>query len=445
MRPFQILVWWILVPVLWGCTDHETISQPSHDGKLMTGVFRDSEVTGLTYETETQLGKTDVAGEFLFKEGENISFFVGGIYLGSGTAATVMSPVSIASQQPSSLSSQEVKNLASFLQSLDHDSEPGNGIIIKKEVAEALKNKQIDFTNMKLQDLGEVLAGVIQQTDANLKPVYPEKAAVHLNQTFGEVYVPQDHASAYFIPAIEGWHELSFDAVHWIHYTDENNRLLTSSLYDKRPFRVVMQNEYTAFNAAGLPVEFRQKTLANDQFSEEKLFRITYTAKNQLESITTTSTEGEFLSKVKITNMDGHFRINEALHYNENGEFLLREKVIYDKSGVRSNKEYYSTSEGTSKESKDFMGNTSYAYNEHGEYRVVTHYSTDEILTDVYRYRADKTLRKTEHYRYSDQKWKRIVEYDSRENIISVTTVSGDNSNKSFTASKEAPDLSSSH
>lgn len=444
MRPFQILVWWILLPVFWGCTDNETISEPSQDGRLMIGVFRDSEVTGLTYETETQLGKTDVAGEFLFREGENISFFVGGIFLGSGSAATVMSPVSIASQQPASLSSQEVKNLASFLQSLDHDSEPGNGINIKKEVAEALGSRKIDFPNMNLQTLGEILAEVIQKTDANLKPVYPEKAAVHLNQTFGEAYVPQDHASAYFLPAIEGWHELSFDAVHWIHHTDEDDRLLTSFLYDKRPFRVVMQNEYMVFNAAGLPVEFRQKTFANDQVSEEKWVKISYNQKNRLESITTTSAEGQFLSKIKIGNMDGHYRIDEALHYNEHGEFLFREKIIYDKFRVRSDKEYYSTADGSSKESNDLMGNTSYAYTGDGEYRVVTHYSADDILTDVYRYRADKTLRKTEHYRYSNSKWKRIVEYDSRENVISVTTFSGDDSNKSFAASKNAPNLPSS-
>lgn len=439
MKPIQILVWWMLLSVFCSCTDNETISEPSQDGKLMTGVFRDSEVSGLTYETETQLGKTDVAGEFLYKEGETIAFSIGGIYLGSGTAASVMSPVSIASQQPVSLSSREVKNLASFLQSLDHDREPGNGISIRREVAEALGNKQIDFSNMKLQELGEILAEVIQKTDANLKPVYPERAAVHLNQTFGELYVPQDHASAYFIPAIEGWHELSFDAVHWIHHTDDDDRLLTSSLYDKRPFRLVMQNEYTSFNAAGLPVEFRQRTFANDDVSEERWFRITYTSRNQLESITMTSADGQFLSKAKIMNVDGHYRIDEALHYDENGEFLFREKVIYDKFGVRSDKEYYSSLQGTSKGSGDLMGNTSYVYNEHGEYRVVTHYSADDILTDVYRYRADKTLRKTEHYRYSDQKWKRIVEYDSRENIVSVTTISGDNSNKSIAASKKAP------
>jgi hypothetical protein len=439
MKAIQVLGWFMLLAVFCSCTDHETVSEPSQDGKLMTGVFRDSQVSGLTYETETQLGKTDVAGEFLYKQGETISFSIGGILLGSGTAAGEMSPVSIASQQPAGLSSREVKNLASFLQSLDHDREPGNGISIRREVAEALGNKQIDFSGMKLQELGEILAEVIQKTDANLKPVYPEKAAVHLNQTFGEVYVPQDHASAYFIPAIESWHELSFDAVHWIHHTDDDGRLLTSSLYDKRPFRVVMQNEYTMINAAGLPVEFRQRIFANNQVSEERWVRITYTSKNQLESITSTSVDGQFLSKAKIMSVDGDFRIDGALYYDENGKFLFREKVIYDKFGVRSNKEYYSSLQSNSKGSDDLMGNTSYAYNEHGEYRVVTHYSAEDILTDVYRYRTDKTLRRTEHYRYSDHKWKRIVEYDNMENIVSVTTTSGDKSQKSLAVSKNAP------
>lgn len=72
------------------------------------------------------------------------------------------------------------------------------------------------------------------------------------------------------------------------------------------------------------------------------------------------------------------------------------------------------------------MGTTIYAYTKHGEYRVVTHYSEEDILTDVYRYREDKTLRKSEHHKYSDSKWKRIVEYDNLENVVSITVVPGD-------------------
>lgn len=418
-----------LLSLLFGCSDEHSISDPVNDGngKLMVGVFLDSRVSGLTYETETQIGKTDVAGEFLFLEGETISFYLGEIYLGSGTAAAEMSPVSIASNPHATLSSLEVKNLASFLQSLDHDRNPSNGIKITNEVAMAAGSKPINFSNMEIHTLGEILAEIIQKTDANLKPVYSENAAIHLNQTFGKVYVPVDHTMANFLPAIETWLELSHDAVHWIHRKGENGRLLTSSLYDKRPFRMVMQNEYTAFNTEGLPTQFLQKHFRKGAVSEEIFYKLTYSPNHHIESITAFAADGSFLSKIVVQNRDGQHNINEVLHYNEAGEFLFREKIIYDKFGLKTDKIYYSGMQGSSKGGEeDQLGTTTYAYTNNGEYRVVTHYSAEDVLTDVYRYRTDKTLRKTEHYRYSDSKWKRIVEYDNLENIISETIISGE-------------------
>ena len=430
MKFFRNFIMWGFLFLILSCTEEQTFSDPvdGGNGKLMTGVFRDSEVSGLAYETETQLGKTDVAGEFLFLEGENISFYLGDIFLGSGIAAAEMSPVSIASTPGATLRSTEVRNIASFLQSLDHDRNPGNGINIRDNIARAISTTDIDFANMKVQTLGEILAEIIQKTDANLKPVYSEKAAVHLNQTFGKVYVPENYTLANFLPAIESWHEFSPDAVHWIHHTGENDRLLTSSLYDKRPFRIIMQYEYTHFNAEGLPTEFLQRLYANGSVAEENTVRVTYTGNHHIETLKVMTAEEKFVSKLEVQNRDGHHRMDERLHYGEFGEFLFREKIIYDKMGIKKEKVFYSSPQGSSKEggSVDRMGTTTYAYTKHGEYRVVTHYSEEDILTDVYRYREDKTLRKSEHHKYSDSNWKRIVEYDNLENVVSVTVVSGD-------------------
>lgn len=430
MKLFRNFIMWGFLFLILSCTDEQTFSDPvdGGNGKLMTGVFRDSEVSGLTYETETQIGKTDVTGEFLFLEGENISFYLGDIYLGSGIAAAEMSPVSIASTPGATLRSTEVRNIASFLQSLDHDRNPGNGINIRDNIARAISTTEIDFSNMKVQTLGEILAEIIQKTDANLKPVYSEKAAVHLNQTFGKVYVPEDYTLANFLPAIESWHEFSPDAVHWIHHTGENGRLLTSSLYDKRPFRLIMQYEYSHFNAEGLPTQFLQRLYSNGSVSAENIVSVTYTGNHHIETVKLMTTDGKFVSKLEVQNRDGHHRIDEVLHYGEFGEFLFREKILYDKMGIKKEKVFYSSPQGSAKEERDLdrMGTTIYAYTKHGEYRVVTHYSEEDILTDVYRYREDKTLRKSEHHKYSDSKWKRIVEYDNLENVVSITVVPGD-------------------
>lgn len=433
MKFFQYLLWGFFF-ISCGCTDHESLSDLDNEGsqRLKTGVFLDSKVSGLIYETDSRLGKTDVSGEFLYLEGENISFYLGGMFLGSGKAAAQMSPASIASTDQATFTTREVKNIASLLQSLDYDRNPDNGITIRSQIADAVGNKNIDFSKMKIQIIGEVLAEIIQKTGVNLKPVYPELAAVHLNQTFGKVYVPENYTLAYFLPTIESWHEFSYDAVHWIHHTDDNDRLLTSSLYDKRPYRLVMQYKYVAYTADGLPVEIQQKFFTGDRISEEKVFQLTYTTNNHLESISTLEADGTLLTKIVIQNTDGRYRLDEVLHYSNEGQFMYREKIKYDKFGTKTEKLFYSSPDGTSKdENQNLLGTTTYSYNKDGEYRVVTHYLQNDVLTDVYRYRDDKTLKRSLHYRYSNSKWKRVVEYDHWENIISVTTISGDQESQS--------------
>lgn len=433
MKYFQSLLW-IFFLISYGCTDQESISDLGNQENrgLMTGVFLDSKVSGLIYQTDSQLGKTDVSGEFLYLEGEEISFYLGGVYLGSGIAAAQMSPASIASSSKTSLAAREVKNMASLLQSLDYDRNPENGINIRNNIAEAIGNKKIDFSTMKIQTVGQILAEVIQKTEVNLKPVYPELAAVHLHQTFGKVYVPENYTLAYFLPAMESWHQFSYDAVHWIHHTDDNDRLLTSALYDKRPYRLLMQYDYVVHDDAGLPVEIQQKIFVGEKVSEEKVFRLTYTTDKQLESISTVGTDGNFLKKMIIQNTDGRYRLDEVLHYSGDGQFLYREKIIYDQFGAKIEKLFYSTQNRTSKdENQNLLGNTTYTYTKDGEYRVITRYLQNDIFTDVYRYRADKSLKKSIHYKYSNSKWKRVVEYDQWEKVISVTTTSGDQEKQS--------------
>jgi hypothetical protein len=58
-------------------TETETVS---------TGVFIDSAVEGLQYETSTQSGTTNSLGEYDYLAGETVTFSIGGIVLGSTIA-----------------------------------------------------------------------------------------------------------------------------------------------------------------------------------------------------------------------------------------------------------------------------------------------------------------------------------------------------------------------
>ncbi len=48
-----------------------------------TATFIDSYVSGLEFESATQNGVTDTNGNFIYKEGESVTFHIGNLYLGS--------------------------------------------------------------------------------------------------------------------------------------------------------------------------------------------------------------------------------------------------------------------------------------------------------------------------------------------------------------------------
>lgn len=108
------------------------------------GVFLDSAVEGLRYETGTREGMTDAQGTFQYLSDETVSFYVGDVLLGSATGAPVLTPVDLVSGA-SNFTHTGVTNIARFLQTLDNDGDPFNGIRILPAVFAALLDQDIDF------------------------------------------------------------------------------------------------------------------------------------------------------------------------------------------------------------------------------------------------------------------------------------------------------------
>ncbi len=110
---------------------------------IREGVFVDSPVEGLRFEAPGREGFTDAEGTFLYDSGDTVSFFVGDIPIGSVRGAREISILDIF---PDALSDdRRVINLAVFLQSLDADGDPEDGIDLTQVVTAPDDADLIDF------------------------------------------------------------------------------------------------------------------------------------------------------------------------------------------------------------------------------------------------------------------------------------------------------------
>lgn len=107
-----------------------------------TGVFLDSTVQGLHYDTATQHGDTDANGQFKYLPGESVTFSVGNMVLASTPAKSLVTPMDIVGT--TKVTDQRVTNLLILLQSLDTDGNASNGISIPAS-ASALAPTGINF------------------------------------------------------------------------------------------------------------------------------------------------------------------------------------------------------------------------------------------------------------------------------------------------------------
>ncbi|MEP0356788.1 hypothetical protein [Paraglaciecola sp.] len=93
------------------------------------GIFIDSPVEGLSYVSGDIEGTTDANGVFTYEVGEEITFSIGDIVIGSATGAATITPLSLVGGALDE-TDPTVVNIATFLQTLDDDGDPENGITI---------------------------------------------------------------------------------------------------------------------------------------------------------------------------------------------------------------------------------------------------------------------------------------------------------------------------
>lgn len=111
-----------------------------------SGVLLDSAVSGVDYETSGgALGTTDVDGRFRYGNGQTVTFRIGDVILGMATGKPVVTPVDLI---PGALDETDpgVINVARFLQTIDLDLDPTNGITVDELVRQAAVGVTVDFS-----------------------------------------------------------------------------------------------------------------------------------------------------------------------------------------------------------------------------------------------------------------------------------------------------------
>jgi hypothetical protein len=132
-----------------------------------TAVLIDGVVEGLEYFTTSGIsGLTSEKGQFSYGNGDQITFKVGGVVLGTATTEDVVSGQTflqdIADVERTDLGNDYVQNMATFLQSLDTNHDSSDGIQISATVRQALSGSAIDLqtaTETEVQQLVESVGG----------------------------------------------------------------------------------------------------------------------------------------------------------------------------------------------------------------------------------------------------------------------------------------------
>ncbi|MBU4316083.1 MAG: hypothetical protein KKF30_02275 [Proteobacteria bacterium] len=131
---------------------------------LLSGIFVDDVVEGLEFRAGDRVGYTDSEGKFYYRKTETVGFYVGGVKIGETSEAKPMTtPIDLVDEPNSFVLHPTVTNICRFLQTLDDDGNPDNGIRITKQTRDAIQASGIqiqfnlsdtDFSNQpRMSDL----------------------------------------------------------------------------------------------------------------------------------------------------------------------------------------------------------------------------------------------------------------------------------------------------
>lgn len=219
----NVLTIFFTLIVSFGCGSNSSI--------VHTGSFIDSYVEGMQYKSLTQTGLTDSMGQFTYMDDEYIDFYIGDVFIGNAYGKEIITPVDLVDFAHNE-THPTVTNICRFLQSLDEDLNPDNGIYISNDTRHALENKSVDFslsinefeTDPDVLDVFETVNVLNIFEDSHRELVATTVAQNHMGETLSQWGLDSDL-------------EIYDDAL-WTYgspYNDNENRFITISHYQQTP------------------------------------------------------------------------------------------------------------------------------------------------------------------------------------------------------------------
>ncbi len=195
-----IIVLGLFVIMAFGCSSGGNDDSSS----VLQGRFLDTAVGGLEYETETQSGLTDSDGTFNYKEGEDVTFFIGGIVLGDAPGDATVTPVDLV-EDAEDETNPTVTKITQLLLTVDEDGDPDNGITITEEVRTAAEDMTVDFENEdSVQEAAsELTAGESDLVDADMAQDHLGATLMSIGEPVGATEEPVTDELATEEPATE--------------------------------------------------------------------------------------------------------------------------------------------------------------------------------------------------------------------------------------------------
>jgi hypothetical protein len=166
-------------------SDTNVSSITDTDMLLNVGHYIDSAVEGVTYNCGDQSGVTDENGTFRFGDGVTCTFTIGNIVLEEVDTDTIDNDDMIVLED-------DIDD-ARFLQTLDNDGNPDNGIEISSDVSDLIAQSGIDTIptdEEEIKLLFEALKANLDEYNGVLVSV--EEAQKHIDETIKELEATTD-------------------------------------------------------------------------------------------------------------------------------------------------------------------------------------------------------------------------------------------------------------
>ncbi|MBO1926177.1 cadherin domain-containing protein, partial [Thiomicrorhabdus sp. 6S2-11] len=146
---------------------------------LLNGTLVDGIVEGIAYSTSSGLtGFTDENGGFSYYQGDQITFSIGNVVLGS-FGSTALSDGHVFLQEIAGTSLQDVndeyvENMAVLLQTIDSNANAYDGIVISPEMHEQFSDDSFDLSTISGDQLAQILV------ENGLTPISEDSAMQHV-------------------------------------------------------------------------------------------------------------------------------------------------------------------------------------------------------------------------------------------------------------------------